>query len=516
MHQGEIRKLFYNFALKNRGLQKNVNVHIRTAINRRTSQALCEIAYPLFELYCLQNSSIFKDARIPDEYIHIGSGFHINLQTGHIKIRASKILFLQWVKFIGVFLLTFISVLFSTRTNLANPSSCNVLMLGLPVEWTAQNKRKYAFFDHIENSKTSPLLHADFYFIERHTAKKTIFKDNFFTARHAELCLLSSLDLGFKKRCILLFLHIFSFFRMHVGFLSNPLTLLFAKERGWEQVLLKLDEWKAIDSIFLTTSHLAHQPVWVQAGVNFEVHMLHYAIAPCLHVYREDPEQIFAETYLPLMFALSMRHWVWTDNDALILHNRYNITDIIVSGVPQFIISDGIQIPSSRLACEIVIFDVTPLSPQTNEFKKIGFYYGKTELACQLIEDVCSVAADIAEELGITIKIKMKPKRAKKIGRDDTIYNDYIETLCRDNPYFELLSSNTPIEDTFVNKPFVVSRPYTSTGVLAAIFNVNSVFYDPTMTLVDTAPKYPRLSFVSGVENLKHEMRKYFQDLSSQ
>lgn len=516
MHQGEIRKLFYNFVLKNKGLQKNVNAHNRTAINRRTSQALCEIAYPLFELYCLQNSSIFKDTRIPNENIYIGSGIHINLHTGHVKIRASKILFLQWVKFIGVFLFTFISILFSARANSVNPSSCNVLMLGLPVEWTSQNKKKYAFFDYIKGSKISSLLHVDFYFIERYTAKETISKDNFFTARHAELCLLSNLNLGFKKRCILLFLHICSFFRMHVGFLCNPLTLLFAKERGWEQVLLKLDEWKAIDSIFLTTSHFAHQPVWVQAGVNFEVHMLHYAIAPCLHVYKEDPEQIFAGTYLSLMFAVPMRHWVWTDNDALILRNRYNIIDIIVSGVPKFIISDGIQVSSPRLVYEILIFDVTPLSPQTNEFKNIGFYYGKTELACQLIEDVCSVAAEIAEELGIIIKIRMKPKRAKKIGRDDTIYSDYIETLCSDNPYFELLSNHTPIEETFVNKPFAVSRPYTSTGVLAAIFNVNSVFYDPTMKLVDTAPEHPRLSFVSGVENLKHEMRKYFQDLSSQ
>ena len=420
--KGELYKIF-SASLERFYKDQNQNLIVnRETIKRRSLQSLCEFLAHDLEVRWEKNQNEIKSAAQKNQFLKSNSGINFNFCTGAVQVSLTQTTVILWLKFISIWFYSLLALLTFWGKKFSSSELNLVCILGLAPEWVGKNEEQSKIFEYLSDSNNNIFEEPNFYFIENYELKKEIHFGNVVICRFPEISLIKNVKLNFKQRLSLLISHLADFFKIHFQIFKFPLFVTFGRELGYGAVFSRLDKWGMISGAVLTTTHLSKQPLWVQMGKNLQVHFLHYAQVPTEHVYISDKNHKLSRVYFPLKFAMPMMHHVWTNNDKQKLIADYGISNIRISGVPSFI-SGGSKLKKSKInSYRIVIFDVTPLNPNSPEFNNLAFYYGSTSVISRMIREIYAVKREVEEELGIKIKLLLKSKREFNPKRDDIRY----------------------------------------------------------------------------------------------
>ena len=283
-----------------------------------------------------------------------------------------------------------------------------------------------------------------------------------------------------------------------------PASVLLARDMAYVPMVRFLDRKSLIEAVVITTSSFGSQPLWMKGLVDqqFKLHMVWYSQNFIPKIYLGEQER----SNLPP--ARHMRvdvHWVWTEGFKSYLESLGQKSEIKVVGPILWYLKDKeSDLVTGRF--QVALFDVVPLPDEQQPFGAINNYYSVSTIT-RFVADVVELCQELEHESGREISIRLKHKRAPRIGRHDSQYLSFLETLMAKNSKFQLIDDQTNLFELLQQCHFSVSVPYTSTAYVAAFLGRQSIYYDPFNELIPVYEMNEHVHFASGKLELRRLMR---------
>jgi|GEM_PF-4136717 len=444
--------------------------------------------------------------------LKLPDGSKIDFGTGMYVPSISRKLCHEYARFWFLWFKATIAVLWLTGKKPMKQGGKNVLIFGIPDSFFNDANGQSKIDDYLRGDPIQPLCGANHYILQisRAVAHKTARHPT--RSRFPQIDLIALSDLGVWRRIWLLLGQFGSLIAAHGIFVSHPLTTLFASDFALLTTMRRLEKWGFYSSITVTTSDTNRQPIWMRPRHGAELHFLHYAALPLFAIDKMDPFPEEAEKEVQMLFVADQKHWVWSEYEKKLLNNRYGHRNCEVSGLPSFLLTEGVAKPamSAGPTLRIIIFDVTPATVEHARSIGAYFYYGVSETAVALVDDVLETARMVAANHGIELEIRLKQKRAPEAIHVQK-YIDFLQQKAHKYTFFEVAPPTTPINEVVSADSVVISRPYTSAAVVAESLGARSVFYDPTMKIIDNCPAESNISLLQGRYALERELSSHIK-----
>lgn len=170
--------------------------------------------------------------------------------------------------------------------------------------------------------------------------------------------------------------------------------------------------------------------------------------------------------------------------------------------------------PARRPDCRslsIAVFDVTPISPQTEKLHGIRYNYYRTSNALDFLRGILAAREQINKRLDVQLRIILKHKRAYHAIHDDR-YKEQIDVWCNVNREMDLAPPDCNILSLIEDAKVVIVAPFSSPAYIAAHLGVPAVYYDPGSELLPTFEPHPLIYFASGPVELQDLLIKLVAD----
>jgi len=277
---------------------------------------------------------------------------------------------------------------------------------------------------------------------------------------------------------------------LHLRYLLIFLLSIFRDSRGSilgkDFAMMSLFDFsnskKMIKSIIFTNTNMNYQPLWSSNYIDkkFSTSMFWYSenASPVVRAVKKNKQ--YFNQYHPHISLLSVdNHFVWTKFFANTLKKFTSATNLYVIGP---ILWKIIQKNTKPFTVEknILIFDVTAL---TDEWKKMSGYsdvfysYKNMKL---FISDIIECKNSIKSLSDY--KLILKPKR-KALPQNDSKYINYLKILESESKIM-IIDSTRDIDLAIKNSSFIICAPFSSPLILANYLNKNSIYYDPTDSII--------------------------------
>ena len=283
-----------------------------------------------------------------------------------------------------------------------------------------------------------------------------------------------------------------------------PASVLRARDIAFVPMVRCLDRKSLIEAVVITTSSFGSQPLWMKGLVeqHFKLHMVWYSQNFIPKIYLGEREQ----SSLPP--ARHMRvdvHWVWTDGFKFYLESLGQKSEIKVVGPILWYLQEK-KSGLIKSCVQVALFDVLPLPDEQQPFGAIKNYYSVSTIS-RFVADGVELCREMEHESGWDISVRLKHKRIPRIGRHDSQYLEFLETLSDKNPRFQLMDDQTDLFEFLEQSHFSVSVPYTSTAYVAAFLDRPAIYYDPFNELIPAYENNDRVHFASSKIELRRLMR---------
>lgn len=352
-----------------------------------------------------------------------------------------------------------------------------VLVSGIGEESLFVDKNDQRFVNYCRSGPIGPLRLGKRILVQSASKNRSSCESNFSYSRNPLIELLRETRLGVLGRIQLLANHVILFFAYASAVFRLPQLSLLGADFAYSSISFELDKRGLIESIVLTISSYASQPLWVRELHRSRVHMIWYAQNFKPIVYAADK----LESDIPNLRWIRVDvHWVWTHAFAEYLRNLCHGKTIEVVG-PIVWYMPEIKAPKENLI-EIVIFDISPFSNETALNGGEITNYNHPDNLLSFIQDVVSLKSKIEKSFHLPVSLGLKTKRGYNAVYDRA-YFDYIEKL--DSIGAILLEHHsTNIYSLISESHLVIVYPFTSPAYIAEALNVPSIYYDPTGTIL--------------------------------
>jgi polysaccharide biosynthesis PFTS motif protein len=478
------------------------HIELNTAIKSRLLQYIVNKNFIWFRLTASQNQTIFNCNNEHLLNLINDKSLKIKLDDHPPMKKQLKNVLLEYVKFWFFWLLMLLALCTFSRKSKISVQSPGSILYG-SLEAFNKDQKDYDRIDqYLFNSNKAGLSGCRFFIFK---SDKTIHKlnENLIGSRFPEAAFVFFSHFGLWKRAGTLATHLFSLLQSHMMLLKNPCLSVIFSELASIHVFEILEREKLLNSIVFSTSNTAKHHISSYLNIYAKRHHVYYNIAPTNPISKNDkkPEIGTLEPFLTMPSFGT--HWVWSDQDARLLSERYNKADVQVGGIPFLFYAPDCR-PSVQLQpdFDIVIFDVTPLD--LRKFNPYGLtqYYGRYETAVALVKNTIEAALSSAARNKLEpLRIALKPKR-KDEKHHDMRYWEFLEKLALMNVHFTILDPSHNIFELFHPKTIFINRPFTSTAHLAAMSGCLSIYHDPNCEIVDTSTKIQNLFYTSGKTQL--------------
>ena len=436
-----------------------------------------------------------------DDAIRLKIGAVINLKNKSLGVFPSKAMGKTIIRFFGRWLVLLMAI-FKGLITPSRQSHNNYCLVYGQYETHYWRKDGLSPFErYVQGNPIDPIKQADATLSQISANAQKHLMTPSTVARFPEAEYLAVLNISWFARIWLIFVHVLGLFKTLLDVLLYPAHLIMLEDRANLPVYHTLSQWKLSPRVVISTSDTRSQPLWMRQLPEGYLHYLHYAITPLYVLHKEEEFPEAAAVEVESFVMAPMKHWVWFQSDADKLKEIYHQKDVVVSGIPSFIAPPSLAKPTSKDAdLDIVIFDVTP---HVHDHAIVGqqFYYGEYSTAKSIVSDIVEIASELKKEFGISVRVRLKPKRGKG-PTHDMRYHEFLEELEQSNPIFAQVEPATDLGNLVHQQTLVIARPYTSLGFVMPAIEVSTVFYDPTLVIVDNCPAIDRLEFVQGKARL--------------
>jgi len=104
--------------------------------------------------------------------------------------------------------------------------------------------------------------------------------------------------------------------------------------------------------------------------------------------------------------------------------------------------------------------------------------------------------------------VYVKPKRGQ-IDLHDDRYHSLLSELIKTENNFYLLEPNVDLKNYINHTSIVIARPYTSIGFAVASEGISTIYYDPSLDIIDNCPKVDKIKFIQGIKGLENFFIEY-------
>jgi hypothetical protein len=317
--------------------------------------------------------------------------------------------------------------------------------------------------------------------------------------RHPLMTLLREARLGFPGRLRLVIRHVFLFLEYHYAVLRVPVLSLISREFAYGSIAFELDRRAQIQSIILTCSSCACQPLWVRSLRHAQVHMIWYSQNWKPASYRSDG----LSSDLPALRWIRVdSHWVWTKAFAKYLiglghgDTKIHVVGPIVWYLPQA----GHR---NRNEIRILAFDVPAVTDKMmlEMVGEISNYYHPDNLR-SFVSDIVALKPALNEALMSPVAVHLKRKRGMRPHYAKE-YFDYIDTLSDQGVLCQAGSADN-LYSLISRSHLVIAYPFTSAATIAESLGVPAIYYDPTQSIVrdDFCDSHAAVRFASSPQEL--------------
>jgi len=443
--------------------------------------------------------------------IRFHTGTVIDFENKKISVYACKGLFRIIARYLGRWLVLLLALLKGFVAGAKQSHNNYCLVYGLYETHHLRQGGISPFERYVQGSPIDPIKYSEATISQISANARTALMPPSSVARFPEADYLTAINISWSDRMTLLLAHGFGLFRVFFNVLKRPIILIFLEDMATVPLYLRLKEMGLSPSVVISTSDTRNQSLWMRQLPEGRLHYLHYAITPLYVIHQSDAFQDSASIEVESFAMSPMKHWVWFESDAAKLKEIYHQNNVVVSGVPSFILPSASEISTNqKFDLDIVIFDVTPL---TEQYAFIGqnFYYGQFPTAKSIVQDAVDIANEIKDQFGITARIRLKPKRGR-MYMHDMRYHDFLEELEQSDPIFSQVLPETNLNDLVQPQSLVIARPYTSLGFVMPAIGISTIFYDPSNEIMDNCPQIDKLQFSQGRDQLKASMMNFVRD----
>ena len=410
------------------------------------------------------------------------------VRTKNFKISSDKgfesISIVLFFKSLFVFFVLWLLLFFYYFFALINFNQCKkiprnkIIIFGVEHLNFNNNEIKNNFISFIKKHIT--ISSGDDILVSSNIYKSSILK-NFIFKKYPHTIILNS-GLRFKDFLKIQSLHLRYLLIFLLNTLRDSRSSILAKDFAMMSLFDFSNSKKMIKSIIFTNTNINYQPLWSSNYIDrkFSTSMFWYSENASPVVRDVNNNKQYFNQYHPHISLLSVdNHYVWTKFFANTLKKFTSTKKLYVIGP---ILWKNIKKNTKPIVIEknILIFDVTAL---TDEWKKMSGYcdvfysYKNMKL---FISDIIECKNSIKSLSDY--KLILKPKR-KALPQNDSKYINYLKMLESENK-ITIIDSNTDIDIAIKNSSFIICIPFTSPLILADYLNKNSIYYDPTDSII--------------------------------
>lgn len=439
----------------------------------RLMQRLVEIGLCSYSLavsiLCKTSSNYFP---APGTQINCG---RVSMEMGSGKLTfTAKQLIANQLDFLLHWTLCLIAILAVKNTKDNLPA---VLVFGVAEESIFIEKSDEQFVNYCRFGPITPLRNGKRIIVQSASKNPSSCQPSFTYSRMPLIELLRGARMGIFGRFRLLVNHLILFFSYMSAVFQLPQLSLLGRDFAYSSISFELDRRRLIESIVLTISSYARQPLWGRALHHAKVHMVWYAHNFKPIVYAVDK----MESDIPnLRWIRVDTHWVWTHAFAKYLKNLCHPNTIEVVG-PIVWYLPKINIPETN-TISIVIFDISPFNDEVALGGGEITNYNHPNNLFSFIQDIISLKLEIEKYFNLPVSFRLKTKRGYNAVYDRA-YFDYIGDL-NSSGYISLEHYSTNVYSLISQSHLVISYPFTSTAYIAESLGVPSIYYDPTNSIV--------------------------------
>lgn len=270
-----------------------------------------------------------------------------------------------------------------------------------------------------------------------------------------------------------------------------------------------LNEKGRLDKLIITNSSLYNQQLWMSdlKDKKFSSEMIWYSANNKNPIYKRfESENSDSPCYNLLNID---RNWVWSESEKLWVKSFSPDRNVNVVGPIIFepLLS---QEPVEKRELYVTIFDIIPPSEEAI-VKMLGVprIYQNFDVLKSFVNDILEACKEVERELNIPLNILLKHKRDERTDRD-TRYFDFIDSLEKNNLLKKVDASNS-VFLLIKKSSLVLSTPFTSTNLIAAYYNIPSVYYDPEDCLVPHSLP-DGVDFIATKTILKNKIMEIFRE----
>jgi len=404
--------------------------------------------------------------------INIGNAI-IEVSTGRVTITCKQWLVNQFnfIKHWSFCLFSIFSVDFSIKNKL--PAT---LLYGVGDESLFVEGNDERFWNYCRLGSVSPLLNRKYIYLESSRRSFISKSSQFRYCKRPLISFLQESEIGLFGRFRLLNKHLALFFKYLYSSFSMPLLSLLGKEFAYSGISFELDRLNLIESIILTNSNYASQPLWIRALNNAKTHMIWYS----QNMKTIDLNSENLKSNIPSLRWMRFDiHWVWTQSFSNYLNSIGICKDIKIVGPIVWYLPKITHPEINKL--KIIVFDVPPYSDQTAlKFGEISNYnHPKNMLS--FVRDVICMKSKLEKKFNIPISIHLKAKRSCNSAYDQS-YFDYIDELDATGVITQVHYS-TNIYHLISSSNLAIVYPFSSPAYIADFVRVPAIFYDPTHSI---------------------------------
>lgn len=464
----------------------------------RITQRCAEIG--IFEFTRIAAEIHRKTGSLPaDNGQVVCGGVLINLD-GSIRLTTRKFLRLL-IGFFANWSYNFLSILFSLRFFV----SCRqfTLLYGVGLQDLLAEGSDARFLNFCRAGPIEPLVKSDYILIQ---AQKNIRSTEPLRVKFVSNPLLQALrqsGLGLRLWLYALSKHFHAGYSFMRGVSSYPALVLLGGDIVYHSIATALNRGQIIKDVIFTNSCLFSQPLWFWAlpKRTYTSHIVWYSqnSYPISYV-----EELSAVPFPSLRYIRADIQWIWSEGfkgflSSLCPESSYRVVGPIVWHLPNKIIHAKSKVRT------ILLFDVTPISQETEkEFGLLRNLYSEKN-ASKFLEDILDIAQDISKEIGVEVEVNLKHKRP----HHGIHSSEYIQTVSNmvDVSRIKLIDSFSNLYNLILYSDLVIAYPYTSPVYLARELEKDAFWYDPTAKL-DWKFGVPEFPLIQGKMRLAEEVRK--------
>ena len=372
------------------------------------------------------------------------------------------------------------------------------LLYGVGEESIFISSSDIRFIEYCKAGPIAPLSSGKKFYIQMAGSRNSTMPNDFSYCPEPLIQATREAKIGFFPRLKLLISHTQALIQYQQAIFRLPFLSLLGGDFAYIGIMRQLIKTRSIDNIIITTSNYSSQPLWMRNLKSVEVHMISYSQNWKPIFYKEDN---FDSDVPNLRYMRVNVHWVWTKAFAKYIQGLCSDCEVKVVGPILWSMPKEHKKNSSIL--RIAIFDVPSLSDEVmREYGEITNYFSYTNVS-KFLMDVILMQSKLKKHLNIDVQMVLKTKRAYVKSAYQMKYYELLNKLERDGE-IKVLPPEANIYEIISDSDLVISYPFTSINYVADFLKKQSVYYDPTGSIVnhDFSDSQTLIKFINSTEEL--------------